>query len=190
MGLGSVLGSIAMFTVLASACALEQEHGYVQSSDGSLSFRHPIEWSTLDVDPISNEWVAAIDGADPSSDDHRTTIVLDAPFVVAHVYPLDESDRDTLSLGALRLLALADRRDPAAGDEPDIRIRFHDTIVDEYGFEGHHMRFEIDLETGRRLRSTSPFSILSAAESSKCWWCVRWHVSTPMPTRSTICVPR
>ena len=79
---------------------------------------------------------------------HRTTIVLDAPFVVAHVYPLEESARDTLSLRALRLLALTDRRDPAAGDDPDIRIRFHDAIVDEYGFEGHHMRFEIDLETG------------------------------------------
>ena len=150
-GLKRSLGAFATVLALTSGCGLEQQHGYVQSDDGSLSFRHPIEWSEVEVEPASTEWVAAIDGSDRPSEENLDTFLLDQPFVVAQVYPLDQDSRDGATLSALRLLALADRRDPAAGDDPRIRLRFHDNVVDDQGFEGHHIRFEVDLDKGTAI---------------------------------------
>jgi hypothetical protein len=147
-----VLGSIVLgFTVLAAvvpACSFEQRHGYVQSADQSLSFRHPVGWQPVDLDPISSEWVVGIDASSQPSEANLSEFLLESPFVVAQVYPLEETTRDTVTLESLRLLALADRRDPLAGDDPSIRLVFHEAFVDEHGFEGHHMRFEVDLEAG------------------------------------------
>ena len=95
--------------------------------------------------------MAAIDGSDRPSEENLDTFLLDQPFVVAQVYPLDQDSRDGATLSALRLLALADRRDPAAGDDPRIRLRFHDNVVDDQGFEGHHIRFEVDLDKGTAI---------------------------------------
>jgi hypothetical protein len=147
-GLRRSVAVLATVVALASGCGLEQQHGYVQSDDGSLSFRYPVEWSEVELDPVASEWVTGIDASSQPSDGNRNTFQLDQPFVVAQVYPLDEAYRDGTTLASLRLLALADQRDPAAGDDPSIRVRFHNQIVDEEGFEGHHIRFEIDVGDG------------------------------------------
>lgn len=131
-----------------ASCGLEPAHGYVQSADGSLSFRHPAGWEDVDLDSSSIEWVVGIDASSRPSGANLSTFVLDDPFVVAQVLPLDSSSRDTATVASLRRLALNDRRDPLAGDDPSIRLRFHDVFVDDNGFEGHHMRFEVDLEDG------------------------------------------
>jgi hypothetical protein len=151
IGLSAAL-TFTVLTTAAAGCSLEQEHGYVQSSDQSLSFRHPAEWEPVDLDPVSAEWVAGIDASAEPSGANLDDFVLDAPFVVAQVYPLEPSTRDTVTLQSLRLLALADRRDPVAGDDPSIRLVFHDSFVDDNGFEGHHMRFEVDLESGTAVQ--------------------------------------
>jgi hypothetical protein len=135
-------------TAPVAACGLEPRHGYIQSPDGSLSFRHPREWTQVELAPVSVEWVTGVDAAHQPSVDNINTFVLDHPFVVAQVYPLDQSVRDGATLGSLRLLALPDRRDPAASDDPTIRLQFHETVVDEHGFEGHHLRLEVDLDDG------------------------------------------
>jgi hypothetical protein len=139
------------FTVLipvVAACSIEQDHGYVQSADQSLSFRHPADWEAVDVDPISAEWVVGIDASAQPTEDNQAQFVLDSPFVLAQVYPLEATARDTISLASLRLLALTDQRDPLSGDDPSIRLLFHESFIDGSGFEGHHMRFEVDVEDG------------------------------------------
>lgn len=133
---------------VVAACSVGQQNGYVQSSDGSLSFRHPVSWEDVELTPITTEWVTGIDAASAPSDSNLAVLVLDAPFVLAEVYPLEGTSRDVISLRSLRELALASGIDPTSGEDPEIRMLFHDTIVDEYGFEGHHMRFEINVEDG------------------------------------------
>lgn len=129
-------------------CGLEQRHGYVQSSDGSLSLRHPRQWAEVDLVPAGVEWVVGVDGAADPSATHAVDLVQDAPFVVAQVVPMDADMHDRWSLEVLRALATHDRRDPTTGDDPDMRLLFHRQIVDEHGFEGHHLRFEVDLPSG------------------------------------------
>ena len=143
----SALSALAVVALLAAACGLEQSHGYVQSDDGSLSLRHPRGWSEVEVAPSGLEWLAAVDAADEPSGQHQTDFVQDAPFLLAQVVPLGAEFRAEVSLATLRTLALQDRRDPAA-EQPGIRVLFHDEIVDDRGFEGHHIRFEVDLDDG------------------------------------------
>ncbi|MEM7273542.1 MAG: hypothetical protein AAF547_10715 [Actinomycetota bacterium] len=138
--LPTVLGAM-----IIGGCSFEQEFGYVQSADGTLSFRYPADWTDVQLDPVASEWVAGIDGAAVPSADNAETLVLDNPFVVAQVLALEPQLRDQATLGQLRQLALTDQRDPLT-DDPTIRVRFHQTLVDEVGFEGHHIRFELDLE--------------------------------------------
>lgn len=148
----SLLGT-TLLTVLAwtgiglAACGLEPSHGYVQSADGSLSFRHPRHWSEVDLDPTGLEWVVAIDGSAAPTPDRFADLVRDAPLLLAQVLPLEVELKERASLASLRTLALGDQRDPTE-DDPAFRVLFHDEIVDEHGFEGHHLRFEVDLETG------------------------------------------
>jgi hypothetical protein len=140
--------TFTVLTTVVAGCSLEQEHGYVQSSDQSLSFRHPADWQPVDLDPVAAEWVVGVDASADPSEANLDEFVLDAPFVVAQVYPLDASVRDTVSQQSLRQIALTDGRDPLAGDDPSIRLVFHDSFIDGRGFEGHHMRFEVDLDSG------------------------------------------
>ena len=73
------------------------------------------------------------------------------------------TQRDEISLEYLRTLALDDRRDPTAGDDPAIRLLFHDEIVDEHGFEGHHLRFEVDFPDGTAV--TEHLAVLDPART-------------------------
>lgn len=134
--------------LVGAACSVSQQHGYVQSSDGSLSFRHPVEWADVELLPVTAEWIAGIDGAQAPSADNASELVLDEPFVLAEVYPLESTSRDSITLRSLRQLALVSGEDPASGADPNVRLRFNHEISDEHGFEGHHMRFEIDVEGG------------------------------------------
>lgn len=143
----TALVAMASTGIGLTACGLEQSHGYVQSADGSLSFRHPREWSEVDVDPTGFEWLVAIDGSAAPNTERFQDPVQDDPTLVAEVVPLEKAQRAQLSLASLRRLALPDRRDPTA-DDPAIRVLFHDEVVDDQGFEGHHIRFEIDLDNG------------------------------------------
>lgn len=137
--------------LLSAACSFEQEHGYVQSADGSLSFRHPAEWRNLQLEPIGLEWVAGIDGSpEPSSENLQAPFVQD-PVVLAEVRGLDPLVRDDASLRSLRLLSLADHPDPRNDESSPVRLLFDENFVDEHGFEGHHMRFEVDSDEGTTI---------------------------------------
>lgn len=149
----SRIGSSAAITfsvlvVLAPACSFKQQYGYVQSGDQSLSFRHPVEWVPVDVDPTSSEWVAGVDASAQPAEGNQNEFILDAPFVLAQVYPLEAATRDSATLAALRSLGLTNQRDPLAGEDPSVRVVFHEPFNDPNGFEGHHMRLEVDLEDG------------------------------------------
>lgn len=144
-------GVIAAVVVVACACSLGQQHGYAQSSDGSLSFRYPPDWEEVDIEPVTVEWVIGLDASPQPSAGNQADYVVGQPFVVAQVLPLEPSVRDQATVSRLRTLALEDRRDPAAGDDPDIRIVFVEDYLDERGFQGQHMRFEVDLETGTAM---------------------------------------
>ncbi len=139
---------VAALALLASGCALHTEHGYVTSPDGSLSFRHPREWAQVKLEPLSTEWVTGVDAADQADPAHVGTFVLDRPFVVAQEYKLSATSHDKVALSALRTLALPDRRDPTAGDDPAIRLLAADPFLDQRGFEGQTLRFEVDLPEG------------------------------------------
>lgn len=141
------VGTLVSLGLIAISCGLEQSHGYVQSADGSLSFRHPPHWEEVEVERVGIEWAAGLDGAESPSSDHGGDDVQEAPFLVAQVLPLTGEHQDRISLARLRQMAMVDGRDPTA-DAADIRLVFHDQIVDEHGFEGHHLRFEIESENG------------------------------------------
>ncbi|MDH3682030.1 MAG: hypothetical protein OEV40_19000 [Acidimicrobiia bacterium] len=142
------IGSTAAISILLAACGLEQSHGYVQSNDGSLSFRHPAEWQDVDLQPVGLEWIAGIDGSATPDADNINAPLVESPFVVAQVYQLEADVRDSASLRSLRLLSLAERPDPAEVEDPALRLVFDDIVVDENGFEGHHLRLEIDSDDG------------------------------------------
>ncbi|MEM9566129.1 MAG: hypothetical protein AAGA93_26145 [Actinomycetota bacterium] len=137
---------VAVVAMLAAGCGIEQSHSYIQSNDGSLSFRHPPDWAEVDVQALGLEWVTGIDASGSPSGEHATTFVQAQPFVVAQVLPLDQERHDQASRSVLRTLAIADGRDPIAGDDPTIRILFYEDVLDDRGFEGHHVRFEIDID--------------------------------------------
>lgn len=144
-------GLVVLFAALLSACSLEQAHGYVQSSDESLTFRYPADWEEVDVQPLGLEWVTGIDGAVPPSSTNAEDFVQQQPFVVAQVLPLDQTRHDQASKSVLRTLALSDGRDPIAGDDPTIRVLFYEDVLDDRGFEGHRVRFEVDLANGTAI---------------------------------------
>lgn len=146
--LRQTLTTLAAVTLFLSACGLEPQYGYVQSSDGTMSFRHPRSWTQVELDPEDTDWVIGIDASSTPSRTNQHSMHLDAPFTVAQVAPLTRQEHETLTLASLRTLALADRRDPLAGDDPSIRVEFHERVTDENGFQGHHMRFEVDLDGG------------------------------------------
>ena len=101
-GVRGLVGVLASLSIVALGCgAIEQKHGYVQSSDGSLSFRHPIEWQEVELDPITTEWVTGLDASDQPSQDNLLEFLLDEPFLVAQVLPLDPSVRDEATLSSL-----------------------------------------------------------------------------------------
>ncbi len=138
----------ALVAPLVSGCSLEPQNGYVESADGSLSFRYPAQWHDVEIAPVKTEWVVAVDAADQPAKEHLAAFVVDDPFVVAQVYGLTTADRDIASLRSLRKMALTDGRDPTDAGDPTIRLLFHDAYLDDNGFEGHHLRFEVDLPNG------------------------------------------
>ena len=133
------------FALLASACSFRQDHGYVQSDDGSLSFRYPAEWHDIGLEPQGAEWIAGIDASVVTPEPDPGLLRSD-PYVVARVLPLRAEPRDEITLRSLRLFALPDQRDPVTSTDDDLRLVFHRDVVDDNGFEGHHMRFEIDVD--------------------------------------------
>ncbi|MEZ5406443.1 MAG: hypothetical protein R2761_00355 [Acidimicrobiales bacterium] len=142
--------AIVLVGVLTVALAgrLERQNGYVSSPNGELSFRYPKSWADVSLTPLSTEWVTGVDASDSPSSDHLATFVLDRPFVVAQVIDLAAADHDRMSVSSLRSMALNDRRDPTAGDDPTIRLIFHDPFLDDRGFEGQILRFEVDMPEG------------------------------------------
>lgn len=109
-----------------------------------MAFRHPAQWSEVAVAPIASEWVTGVDASDQPSSDHGGDHPLDQPFVVARVFPLSSSGHDQVTVETLRSLILSDGRDPTAADDPTIRLLFNQDYGDNQGFEGQHLRFELD----------------------------------------------
>lgn len=146
------IGTLIAASLVVSACSFEQSHGYAQSEDGSLSFRYPASWTDVDLQSAGLDWITGIDGSSQPTADNLNQPNLDGPFVVAQVLWLDPSVRDDASLRSLRLLSLNDHPDPAESDDPSVRLVFDDTFVDDNGFEGHHLRFEVDEDGGTSVQ--------------------------------------
>ncbi len=148
------LVAIGLVIVLAASVSgrLERQSGYVSSPNGELSFRYPRSWTDVELTPLSTEWVTGVDASQSPTADHLGTFVLDRPFVVAQVIDLAAADHDQMSVSSLRSMALTDRRDPTAGDDPTIRLIFHDPFVDSEGFEGQILRFEVDMPGGTAVQ--------------------------------------
>lgn len=144
------LAAIGLVILLAVSVSgrLERQNGYVSSPDGELTFRYPTSWTGVDLTPLSTEWVTGVDASETPTADHLGTFVLDRPFVVAQVIDLAAADHDQMTISSLRSMALNDKRDPTAGDDPTIRLIFHDPFLDDRGFEGHILRFEVDMPEG------------------------------------------
>ncbi|MEM8924780.1 MAG: hypothetical protein AAGD35_14855 [Actinomycetota bacterium] len=141
----------AALAAVAASCSLEQEHGYAQSDDGSLSFRYPRAWTDLELQPVSLEWVAGLHGADDGVE-APTSLASDNPLIAARVEQLEPDTRDQVTLVNLRRSVLPSGIDPAIPGTPGVQLLFHNTIVDDNGFEGHHVRFEAELEDGGTAR--------------------------------------
>ncbi len=148
---GAAIPLAVFLLAVIPACSFDQQHGYAQSSDGSLSFRYPADWHDAGLEPQGAEWVAGIDGSEGGDADPTLTLPSE-PYVTAQVRPLRAEVRDEISLGSLRLLALPDQRDPLRSSDRDLTLLFHNQVADDNGFEGHHMRFEIDLGDGTAIR--------------------------------------
>ncbi|MGF1596315.1 MAG: hypothetical protein ACFCVK_05195 [Acidimicrobiales bacterium] len=118
--------SMSLLVVLAalSACGLEQAHGYVQSSDGSLSFRRPAQWVDVGLEAVSTEWVAGIDASPSPSAGNLGVLVLDAPFVVAQVYPIDPEVRDTVTRSRVHRVRVACSAECFETNEAEIEALF------------------------------------------------------------------
>lgn len=159
--LSGFFGLWAICGMAAAGCSLSTQHGYVQSEDGSLSFRYPPEWNDLAVDPVTTEWVAGVDASDQPSLDNLNELTATDPVVLAAVYRLEPRSRDTITLSSLRRLALPTGEDPTEDPDDKVRVLFHNTIVDGNGFEGHHIRFEIDLPEGGTA-TTEQLAVLDA----------------------------
>lgn len=138
------LGCIAALSILVAACSVEQRHGYAQSSDGSLSFRYPAEWTDVGLEPTGLDWVAAIDASSDPSLDHVDAGALDDPVIQARVWTLQPEIRDDINLDVVRSLAIGEGEiDPATA-----RIVIDERIVDDQGFEGHHTKYEHETDGG------------------------------------------
>lgn len=142
------LGLWALCGTLVVGCGLSTQHGYVQSEDGSLSLRYPREWTDMPQESVGTEWITGVDGSPQPSETNLLELTGPDPIVIASVYQLDQEARDTTTLDALRRLALPDGRDPTTIDDGSVEVVFNNNFVDENGFEGHHLRFRIDLGDG------------------------------------------
>lgn len=140
---------IATLAVLLglSAC-LEPTYGYLAHPDAGFALRYPRDWDEVTVAPTGSEWVRAVDAAEPPSGQHLGTFTLDDPFLVAQVLPLGAADADSYTLAQLRELAHPERVDPATVGDGSVRIDVDEVVLTEDGFEGHHLRFDVDLEGG------------------------------------------
>lgn len=134
--------------VALAACGTELDNGYVESPDGRLSFRHPIAWQDVGLESSGAEWVAGVDASTDPSKGNSTRFLLDQPFVVAEVYPLTAELRDVVSLRSLLKLALGDHSEVLAGNAEAVRILSDEEYLDDQGFQGHLIRFEIDVDGG------------------------------------------
>ncbi len=130
------------------ACGVELEHGYVQSSDGSLSLRHPSHWTDLELEATGTEWLAGIDGSPQPAQENFSAPVVAEPFLVVQVLPLQAEVRDEVSLDSLYQVALVDRSQPLNADDPNLQFLVDETFLDDRGFHGHHLRFEVQNEEG------------------------------------------
>lgn len=157
------LGLWALCGTLAVGCGLSTKHGYVQSEDGSLAFRHPREWTSIPQQAVGTEWITGVDASPEPSDANLLELTGPDPVVIASVYQLDQQSRDTTTLSALRRLALPDGRDPTTIDDGSVEMLFDRSFVDDNGFEGHHLRFEIDLGGGE----TSTAEMLAVFNSDR-----------------------
>jgi hypothetical protein len=141
-------GCLVVGLMVLAGCSTQIENGYVESPDGRLSFRHPIAWQDVGLESSGSEWVAGVDASTDPSTGNRTRFLLEEPFVVAEVYPLTAELRDVVSLSSLVRLAMADHSEVLDADESAVRILSDEDYLDDQGFQGHLIRFEIDVEGG------------------------------------------
>ncbi|MGI9604506.1 MAG: hypothetical protein ACR2P0_00060 [Acidimicrobiales bacterium] len=144
---------LLLFVFIATglvACGVGAEHQYVQSDDGSLSFRLPHEFTDVDVETRGLDWIVGLDASPSPSNANLSVLAGDYPFILAQSVQLTQEQRSLVSQQQLRTLAIpvsegGERRDPL-GDFEDVRLIFHEPFVDDLGFEGHVLQLELDVE--------------------------------------------
>lgn len=155
---------ILSLALIGTSCGLERSNSYAQSSDGSLSFRYPVNWTEVEVEPVATEWVVGIDASSVPSAENQNAASPKDPFVMAQVLELEPEFRQTASIETLRTLSLTDRRDPLSIQDGTIEMLFHESYLDERGFEGHHMRFAYQTLEGRSV--TEHFAVFDPGRIS------------------------
>jgi hypothetical protein len=143
--LGRRRAGLAAPLLLLASC-LQPSYGYLSQPDGGFALRYPRHWDEVPTAPTGAEWVRAVDAADPPSSDHLESYAVGQPFLVAQVLPLSPGDADTYTLARLRQLAHPDRVDPTTVEDGSVRMHFDQPVRTDDGFEGHHLRFELEAE--------------------------------------------
>lgn len=136
---------------LGVAGCVDPTYGYLSEPDAGFALRYPEDWDEVAVDPTGVEWIRAVDAAEPPSSAHLDTFAVDAPFLVAQVLPLGTDDADTYTVSQLRQLAHPERLDPTAVTDGSVRVDVDERVVTDDGFEGHHLRFDLDLDGGETV---------------------------------------
>jgi hypothetical protein len=137
--------------VLALSACLHPTFGYLADPGDGFALRYPRSWDEVRADPFGSEWVGAVDAASTPSAQHLQTYAVDAPFLLAQVQRLTPAEADTYTLAQLRQLAKPDHVDPTEVTDGSVRMQFNDPILTDQGFEGHHLRFDLD-QDGKTVR--------------------------------------
>jgi hypothetical protein len=153
----------ASAAVVLGACA-DSGYQYVKSPSEDAFFKVPDSWElyrieseepTDRVEPIdlggSEPWQLVFDGSPEASLDHVAQAAPDAPVGQAVVLDLSSSQRDAVSLAALRASATTDGKDPlelAGQGDPTMEIVAYEDLVTADDMRGSHIVFNRQLEDG------------------------------------------
>lgn len=147
-------GCALVLGVVLSACA--SDYSYLSHDASGLYFRVPESWTALTVPDDGTEtstvsYLRVLDGADEPDLAHLDAVG-DTPVGVVQVLDLTPSQRDTLSLSALRELSTNGDGDPfdlQEDPESGLRVlRYRDLEV-EGGYRGNRIAFSrVEEESG------------------------------------------
>lgn len=146
---------------LAGACA-GSGYDYVENRSEGLFVKYPDDWTAHEVDfpdqadelGLSCCWARVIDGYPSPAIDNLDAPLPDHPVGLVQIIDLPAEERDQVSLGYLRSLAMGgtDPFQVAQGGETDLTVTDYEDLTTDAGFHGNRIEFTLDQGDGQPVR--------------------------------------